>query len=207
MYIPSLNKMDDRQEIVAFMQRFSFGTIIHSIDNVPVATHLPFHISEREEKIFITGHFAKANDQWQCLEKVRSLVIFSEPHAYISPSNYEKLQEVPTWNYLSVHAYGQARIITAPAEVMHLLENSIQDYEPAYMQQWRDLPDAFKHKMLHGIVAFELAIDDLQAKKKLSQNKTLTEQRNIIDNLSNSPDSNAVLTAAYMRKRLDGHAG
>lgn len=203
MYIPSLNKMDDQQEIISFMQRFSFGTIIHSIDHVPVASHLPFHISERDEKIFITGHFARANDQWQCLEKGRSLVIFSEPHAYISPSNYEKLQEVPTWNYLSVHAYGQATIITEPDMVLGLLENSIHDYEPAYMQQWSELPSTFKHKMLNGIVAFELAIDDLQAKKKLSQNKTLTEQRNIIDNLSHSQDSNAVLTAEYMRKRLD----
>ncbi|TWV95661.1 FMN-binding negative transcriptional regulator [Chitinophaga pinensis] len=203
MYIPKLNMMENRQEIAAFMQRFSFATIIHSIDNVPVATHLPFHISLRDDKLFLTAHFARANDQWECLERSRSLVIFSEPHAYISPTNYEKLQEVPTWNYISIHAYGQARIITAPEAVMALLENSIQDYESSYMQQWQGLPSDFRHKLLNGIVAFEIEVDELQAKQKLSQNKTVQEQHNIIDNLSASPDSTARTTAEYMRKRLE----
>jgi transcriptional regulator len=202
MYIPRINVMEDRQEIATFMQRFSFATIIHSINDVPVATHLPFHISLRDDKLFLTAHFARANDQWQCLERSRSLVIFSEPHAYISPTNYEKQQEVPTWNYISVHAYGQARIIAAPDAVMALLEHSIHDYETSYMQQWQELPDDFKLKLLNGIVAFEIEVDELQAKQKLSQNKTIPEQRNIIENLSANADSNAQLTAEYMRKRL-----
>ncbi|ACU63307.1 FMN-binding negative transcriptional regulator [Chitinophaga pinensis] len=203
MYIPRLNVMEDRQEIAAFMQRFSFATIIHSINNIPVATHLPFHISFRDDKLFLTAHFARANDQWECLERSRSLVIFSEPHAYISPTNYEKLQEVPTWNYISVHAYGQARIIADPDAVMALLESSIHDYEASYMQQWQELPAAFKLKLLNGIVAFEIEVDDLQAKQKLSQNKTMQEQRNIIENLSANTDSTARITAEYMRKRLE----
>jgi transcriptional regulator len=203
MYIPPINKMEDRQEIIAFMQRFSFATIINSVDNVPVATHLPFHITERDGQVLLTAHFARANQQWQYLEQSRSLVIFNEPHAYISPANYEGRQEVPTWNYLSIHAYGHARIIAEPAAVLALLENAINDYEKAYLQQWSELPDTFKLKMLNGIVAFEIPVDDLQAKKKLSQNKTAGEKDRIIDSLSHSEDTNAVITAEYMRQERE----
>ncbi|MBW8684611.1 FMN-binding negative transcriptional regulator [Chitinophaga rhizophila] len=202
MYIPAVNRMEDREEIISFMQQFSFGTIVNSAGNIPVATHLPFHISHRDDQVLLTGHFARANDQWQLLEQTRTLVIFSEPHAYISPTNYEKQLEVPTWNYISVHAYGQAKIISDPEAVTALLESAINDYEAAYMHQWATLPESFKMKLLHGIVAFEIAVDDLQAKKKLSQNKTTGEQRRIIDSLSHSGDTNAVLTARYMEQGL-----
>lgn len=61
MYVPQVNKMDDLDEILDFMKRFSFASIITNIDQIPVATHLPFIIESKQEKIIITSHFAKAN--------------------------------------------------------------------------------------------------------------------------------------------------
>jgi transcriptional regulator len=202
MYIPKVNEATNKAEIVSFMQRFSFATIITSKDNYPTATHLPFVVSMKDDQIILTSHFAKANEQWQDIEGNPVLVIFSEPHAYISPQHYEKELNVPTWNYISVHAYGQARLITDTQQAFAVLEKTIDTYESAYRQQWEQLPDDFKQKMVKGIVAFEIQVQDLQAKKKLSQNRTETEQRRIVEALSKSADTNEQVIGEYMKGNL-----
>jgi len=111
MYIPKHYKGKGKREAVAFMQRYNFGTIITAVDGVPQATHLPFVISEKDGEIIITSHFAKANKQWEHIATNENLVVFSEPHAYVSPRHYELKANVPTWNYLAVHAYGTAKLI------------------------------------------------------------------------------------------------
>lgn len=200
MYIPKLNEMTDRNEIIDFIRRYSFGTIISIIDSKPIATHLPFLIEEREEKLILKSHFAKANPQTKALEN--PLVIFSEPHAYISPSNYEKEQNVPTWNYLAVHLYGKPTLITEYSKVMALLDETILTYEKAFKAQYEKLPAHYKDGLAQGIVAFEIEVTEVQAKKKLSQNKTETERRNIIASLSKSSDSVEKTIADYMEKEL-----
>ena len=200
MYIPKINATSNKEETIAFMQQFSFATIITAKDSLPVATHLPFIVTIKEDKIILTAHFAKANDQWKDIEHNKILVIFSEPHAYISPKNYDTALNVPTWNYISVHAYGQGKLITNTAEVMTVLEATINNYESAYLQQWNNFAEDYKLKMINGIVAFEIVVTDLQAKKKLSQNRTATEKQKIIEQLSKSNDSNEKLIAGFMSK-------
>ncbi|NUY81236.1 FMN-binding negative transcriptional regulator [Flavobacterium sp. MAH-1] len=200
MYIPKHNRFEDKDEIVAFMKRFGFATIVTVRDQVPLATHLPFIIESRNEDIVLVSHFAKANDQWKEVENDNVLVIFTEPHAYISPSNYDRQREVPTWNYISVHAYGRGKIIEDPQSVIRLLENTIDNFELSYRAQWDNFPDDFKHDMATGIVAFQIHVTDLQAKKKLSQNKTENERTKIIDSLSQSNDANERMIADYMKR-------
>lgn len=200
MYIPKLNQMNDRTEIINFVRKYSFGTIVSIIDGKPFATHLPFLIEEREEKLILKSHFARANPQAFSLEN--PLVIFSEPHAYISPSNYEKGQNVPTWNYLAVHIYGTATLINEYNQVVALLDETILNYESAFKAQYEKLPANYKDGLIKGIVAFEIEVTEIQAKKKLSQNKTENERKNIIDSLSKSSDSAEKSIAEYMEKEL-----
>jgi len=199
MYIPNSNLITDKTEIVEFMKRFSFATIITAKDNYPIGTHLPFLVSLKYDSIVLTSHFARANEQWKDIEANNVLVIFSEPHAYISPKHYDNELSVPTWNYVSVHSYGKATIISDQEKVINILERTIDNYEQAYRPQWNNLPEDFKSAMTKGIVAFEILITDIQAKKKLSQNKNENEQRRIIDALSNSQDTNEKLIADYMK--------
>jgi len=203
MYIPKLNLMTDIAEIADFMQRFSFATIITAKDNYPVATHLPFVVTLKDDTIILTSHFASANEQWKAIQDNQALVIFSEPHAYISPKHYDKELNVPTWNYIAVHAYGQATLVTEQNKVLSILENTIDYYEQSYSQQWSNLPEDYKVRMMRGIVAFEIVVTDIQAKKKLSQNKTVDEQTKIIQALSASTDSNERLTGEYMKMNLE----
>ena len=205
MYIPKLNLVTDRDEIVSFMKRFSFATIITAKNNLPTATHLPFVVTIKEDNIILTSHFAKANEHWKDIESNKVLVIFSGPHAYISPENYDKEQNVPTWNYISVHACGQGRLITETDRTFEVLESTIDNYDTSYRQQWDNLPGEYKLKMSKAIVAFDIAVTDLQGKKKLSQNRTDAEQQKIIDSLTKSSDTNEQLIADYMRKNQRGN--
>jgi len=200
MYIPSFNKITDQQEAITFMQRYSFATIITTINSVPEATHLPFLVKRANDRIYLLSHFAKANPQSKEIVDNSSLVIFTEPHAYISPKNYEKEENVPTWNYIAVHAYGKAVIIDDEDKKAELLQHTIEFYDAGYLQQWEKLDAHYKSKMMKGITAFEIEVTDLQAKKKLSQNRTETERENIINSLDQSNDTNEKEIAAYMAK-------
>ncbi len=200
MYRPKIYDWHSVPDVVEFMKRFSFGIMVTSENNIPTATHLPFLILESGGNILLSSHCARQNRQWQSLNNNPVMVIFSEPHAYISPSHYEKEQNVPTWNYLAVHAYGTARILSDPDTVRNLLERTINTYEESYLTQWKKLPEEYKSGMINGITAFEITVTELQAKKKLSQNKTERERSGIAEALSRSPETNHQLIAEYMNK-------
>lgn len=186
MYIPKHFSEEDISQVLSFMKEFSFATIVSMQDSMPVATHLPFVIEEREDKIILVAHFARANDQWKALEQQTALIIFAEPHAYISPTHYETELNVPTWNYVAVHAYGKVEIIADKQKTIEVLEKTIRNYEAGYEQQWNQLPEKYRDGMVKGIVAFEVTVTDLQAKYKLSQNRTEIERKSIIESLKNS---------------------
>lgn len=203
MYTSKLNQVLDQEEILSFMKRFSFATIISNDNEVPQASHLPFTITYEKGEILLHAHFARANMQWKNIENHKVLVIFSEPHAYISASHYNKVESVPTWNYYAVHAYGNCKIIYDKSAALGALEKMINFYEPEYKNQWDTLSENFKDKMLQGIIAFTVTVSDLQASQKLSQNKTIEEQQRIIDSLINNKDTNAKITGEYMKANIE----
>jgi transcriptional regulator len=176
MYIPQHYVAADKGEMLQFMQAYSFATIVTANGNRPVATHLPFVVAENAGVVTLTSHFAKGNPQWEGLEGNEALVVFAEPHAYISPKHYDSAINVPTWNYVAVHAYGKPSIITGHGATLAVLEAMINNFEQGYKAQWDALPMDYKLKMLNGIVAFSIEVTDLQAKKKLSQNKNEAER-------------------------------
>ena len=190
MYTPTHYQEIDLQKLLGFMREFSFATLITVQDNVPFATHLPFVIQEQEGQVVLLTHMAKQNPQWEDLEAGQeALVIFQEPHAYISPSLYEKQLNVPTWNYCAVHAYGKARFINEPEQMMAAMEASINTFESGYMQQFRSLPEKYINGMLNGIVMFEIAVSRLEGKYKLSQNKSAADRQHVTDSLLKSEDT------------------
>lgn len=200
MYTPNPFQFTDKAEIVAFMKQYSFATIVTVKDSIPIVTQLPFIIEDIQDKLILVSHFAVANEQSKYIEATTSLVIFTEPHAYISPVHYDKLESVPTWDYIAVHAYGKAKIVEDETAKLKALEQMIQFYEKDYLQQWESLPDKFKKGMIRGIVAFELEITDLQGQKKLSQNKTETERHRITEHLSKSENTVEKDIADYIKK-------
>ena len=200
MYTPNQFRFRDKQEMVAFMIQYPFATIVTMNGNIPVATQLPFCIDDSSDKLILSAHFALANEQAKFIVDNTSLVIFSEPHAYISPVHYDKKESVPTWNYMAVHAYGKATILTDENAVVKVLEQMITFYDKNYLQQWDGLPDKYKKGMMKAIVAFELEVTDLQGQKKLSQNKTAEEKQRIIAHLEKSNSSVEAAIAKHIRE-------
>jgi transcriptional regulator len=198
MYNPKHFRMEDRSQIIEFMRAHSFATLVTIVDDRPFATHLPFVIAVDDTEIRLYAHVARANPQWRSFEVSEALVIFQGPHAYISPSLYDSPVNVPTWNYIAVHAGGPARILSDPSESDRALQSLIQSTEPAYVDQWNTLPVTYKSRMLNAIIAFEIQVERLEGKQKLSQNRSAAEQLRIITALEAEPEPAVSAVAHHM---------
>jgi transcriptional regulator len=199
VYIPEHFRVEDTAIALAFMRGNPFAILVSSIGPEPFSTHVPIVIRQHGNQIRLRGHVAKANPHWKYLsEQPRCLVIFHGPHAYISPSHYETRETVPTWNYGAVHVYGDARTFSSAPELLSMLDDLIPTFEAAYSEQWSSLSEAYRTRMLSHIVGFEIAVDRIEAKFKLSQNRTRQEQQNIIDSLGVSSDTIISGTAELM---------
>jgi transcriptional regulator len=202
LYIPEHFRVRDHETAIAFMRANPFAILVSQTDEGPFATHLPLVIHQNEDKVILRGHVAKANPHWQHLKsQPQALAIFHGPHSYISPSNYVTRENVPTWNYGAVHAYGDARVLSEPEQLLSVLNDLIGTFEARYGQQWAELNEAYRERMLSHIVGFEIAVTKIEAKFKLSQNRTKQEQENVIASLSGSNDTAISGTAQLMREQ------
>jgi transcriptional regulator len=200
MYTPKFNLVTDRALLLEVMQTHSFAVLFGSgADGASTATHLPLVVKDEGPHGLLEGHFAKANPHWQSLADQQTLVVFSGPHAYISPTHYAEELSVPTWNYIAVHAYGTLELIEEDDAKDALLKSLIAQHEPAYAERWHALPQGFKRSMLAGIVGFRMPITRIEGKLKLSQNRPAGDRDNIrTAQQSGSPDEQSL--AAWMQR-------
>lgn len=213
MYIPEYFRVRDHSHALAFMRANPFIVLVSSpvsnaVSNAvsnsdgPFASHIPVVIRESGDQLIIRGHFAKANPHWRYLEQQpQCLAIFHGPHSYISPKLYVGLENVPTWNYGAVHAYGKARLYSSPEDLQVVLHELMDSFEPAYAAQWEALDDTFRQNMLRQIVGVEIAITNLEAKFKLGQNRGKQDQANMIESLSKGEDTAISGVAKLMREQ------
>ena len=176
MYIPKHFEAPDVAWCHDLIRREPFAILV-GIDQAgaPLATHLPVLLDEAPAPLgTLLAHVARPNPQWQLFARDRPvLVVFPGAHTYVSPSWYGQHPSVPTWNYVAVHAYGVPRVIQDPGRVRALLDRLVRTFEDGRPVPWRmdGLPDDYIDRMLRGIVAFEIPIDRLEGKAKLSQNR------------------------------------
>ena len=147
---------------------------------------------------------ARANNQWRTLSSENEvLVIFGGAHTYISPRWYSQAGNVPTWNYLAVHAYGVAAIVTDQEELYGMLARLVDRYEsnsgaiPEYHLDTHS-KDLILERM-KGIVGLRISVSRLEGKFKLSQNRSRPERENITIELEKRGDENSTMVAGAMR--------
>ncbi|AVK84919.1 protease [Lysinibacillus sp. B2A1] len=206
MFIPKYYKVTDVEEIKKFIRLNAFATIVSIKKGRPIATHLPLLLSKQGDDYYLTGHLAYGNPQWRTFQETDEvLVMFQGPHAYISSSWYEQ-ENVPTWNYQSVHVYGKAETFEGK-ELEKDLSNLLEKYEKhrEHPVLWETLSPQLLEQELKGIVGVKIKVQDIQAAYKLSQNRNKEDYSNIIHQLYEENDSNACAIAEEMKRLERGH--
>jgi len=177
MYTPKHFKVSDEDEAFSFIEANAFGQLISHSSGRLCSSHIPFLISP--DRTTLLAHIAKQNPQHRELNGQEVLITLQGAHDYVSPSWYSS-PGVPTWNYQAAHIYGQCRVFDEPNKLKHTVDQLTNKYEASFASPW--VPN-FKASMLKGIVGLEITIKEIECKYKLSQNRSLQDQRQVIHEL------------------------
>ncbi len=187
IYIPGYQSVEDDNRLWHAVERHSFASIICADDaGNPLSTLVPF--VRRDGRLWM--HLAAANPQASILADGRSVLCqFLGPHAYISPSWYVEPGDVPTWNFVQVAVTGRLRRLDGP-EARWLLEETVAEYEgrrprPVAVAEMSRTIDA----LVDGIRAFEVLVEGIDGRFKLSQNRNAADRRSVIAALSAGDDA------------------
>jgi len=202
VYIPEYFRVHNHSDAITFMRANPFAILVSSTDEGPFATHLPISVRETDDRLILRGHVAKANPHWRHLEQQsQCLTIFHGPHAFVSTANYTIRETVPTWNYGAIHVYGNARVFRSAEELQGMLHELIATFEPPYAEQWASLSETYRERMLSHIVGFEITATKIEAKFKLSQNRSKEEQTNVIASLEKAEDTAVAGVSRLMQEQ------
>jgi transcriptional regulator len=203
MYIPKLYRVEDRPEILDFLQKNNFPALVTHDGEKLVATHLPVEIDETEKNgLTIYGHMSRANPQWKTFGEQEVLFIFQGSHTYISPTWYDHVN-VPTWNYMMVHVYGKARLVEGD-ELYSVLSRLVKKHEAQSSYRLESLPQDFVEKEMKGVTGFAVDITRIEASYKLSQNRDDENHENVIRELEKREDEASREVAKAMRRNRGG---
>ena len=208
MYVPAHFEESRIEVLHDLILTHPFSTLV-TMSSIGInANHIPLHlVQEAGQYGTLQGHVARANPVWSDLvNNVEVLVIFQGPSSYITPSWYPTKQEhgkvVPTWNYVTVHAYGALRVIDDPVWVKTQLESLTVQQEALFDKPWAvsNAPVEFTDKMIGAIVGIEILITKLIGKWKVSQNQPTLNQAGVVQGLDSLGRSEATELAAIVEK-------
>jgi transcriptional regulator len=180
MYIPKANEEKRTPVLHQMIAEHPLAALITLGASGLIASHIPMVLTQDDSPFgILRGHVARANSQWRDLvSTVEALAIFTGPEHYISaswyPGKHEHGKEVPTWNYVAVHAYGPLRIVEDPEWLLAHLNSLTNQHEASSRIPWKvaDAPPDFIQSLCRGIVGLELPIQRLEGKWKVSQNRS-----------------------------------
>ena len=205
MYLPKHFANTELGRLHDLIEGRVFGLLIVVRDGAPDIAHIPFLLDREEGKHGrLRGHFARPNPIWRAFDGVtEALAVFAGPDTYISPDWYVSPHQVPTWNYMAVHAAGRPKIVADAAGVRRLLEDLSAQSESRIegKKPWTvdKLPAEIYEKMTKGIVAFEMPIERIEGKWKLGQNRADVDRLSASVALAALDDANARAIARAMR--------
>ena len=184
MYIPEIYKNNNQEELRAFLKENAFGILVTHSEGKSIATHIPLLFEVKEDGTEILhGHISKANEQVAHLvDKTEALCIFNGPHSYVSASWYD-FEEVSTWNYIAIQVRGTLKKLDSEG-LLKSVKALMNKYE-APQENPIDINKLSDKTMrqINGIVGFEIAITEIHAAKKLSQNRDDKNHKEIVSRL------------------------
>jgi transcriptional regulator len=203
LYIPAHFAARSHASVARLFHEHPFATLVTPSAADPFVTHLPLiHVADCEPHGTLHGHFARANPHVEAASHAESLAIFHGPHAYVTPSWYaDPAAAVPTWNYAVVHAHGMIELARDPAETRAVLDLLIQRFEAPRAAPWIvGLTPPRLDAMVGAIIGFRIKVKRIDAKLKLSQNRSLEDRERVMAGLDAEGYADASATAAWMRQ-------
>lgn len=208
MYMPK-HFAENEAAGLAAIEAFPFAMIVTwSADAPPAITHAPLILDPDAARPTLLGHVARANPQGRALEAAGpARAVFAGPNAYVSPNWYPSkragAQAVPTWNYVAVEVSGAIRPLPDLVDRRRIVRDLSIRFEGDGPDAWRldDEPEDFVRKMLGGIVAFALDIETVEAKAKLSQNRSAEDRAGVVAGLQATGRPADLALAAAMAAR------
>jgi len=202
MYVPKHFAETDVAALHALVREHSFATLVSVLDGEPFATHVPLLLdAERGAHGTLLGHVARGNPHAKAFDGTApTLAIFLGPHAYVSPRWFASAPNVPSWNYMAVHAIGRARAVSDPATVRRILARSADLHEAGAEAPWSidAVPAEYSERAAKGVIAFELEIERLEGKWKLSQNKPAADRAAVATGMRATGEAGAAAIARAM---------
>lgn len=200
IYLPGHFNVAERATQLAAMRAFPFATLVTVDGSEPVFSHVPVVIEERGADVLLLGHLAIANPHWRTWGAGQAATaIFHGPNGYVSPRHYGVRAAVPTWNYVAVHARGRLRTIEDSDGKERILKALIDVHDRDYRAQWDELGEEFRERMKGGIVGFEIAVERVDGKFKLSQNRPAADRARVLAALASATPGEQAL-ADWMRR-------
>lgn len=194
----------DTETVVAFMKENAFALITGPGEKYPVATQIPLHIKVVEGKIFLEGHMMRKTDHHLAFEKNSNvLVLFTGPHCFVSANWYTDPSMGSTWNYMTVHAKGKINFVDEAATVQMVKSLSDRYVGTQSAASFDSLSSDYINHMVKGIVGFSIEVENIDNVFKLSQNRDINSQKNIIEQLKKRGDENSAKIAKEMERRLN----
>lgn len=194
LYTPTHFAVQDRALAAALMRAHPFAMLVTQGDDEPIVSHVPLLLVEEGDAWRLLGHVARANPHWEAWRaRSRVLAVFHGGDAYISPALYSTRKAVPTWNYAVVHAQGAVELWHDSEHKEQVLKALIDRHDAGYRSQWDELDSAYREGMKGGIVAFEIAVERLEAKFKLSQNRPADDRARVLQAMRAGGDKEQAL--------------
>jgi transcriptional regulator len=193
MYVPPAFREDDVANLHAAMRAARLANLITATAEGLIATPLPMLLDETEGSYGVLyGHLARANAQWKAAPIGDAMALFMGPEAYVTPSWYATKREtgkvVPTWNYITVHAYGPVEFFEYADRLLDIVTRLTNLHERPRAEPWTvtDAPESFIQSQLRGIVGLRMPITRLEGKRKMSQNRSAEDRAGVAEGLAAS---------------------
>lgn len=208
MYMPKHFASEDLVIANEVIDQNAFAIFLtHGIDLE--ISHIPIIRMDDGSKFGkLIGHVAKPNPQGNHFDgAMTATAIFSGPHGYVSPSWYATPEMVPTWNYAAIHAHGKPSAVEDLSAVRAIMDELVSRFESDETGNWSTAQLSEKRMIgqMKGIVAFEMPIERLEIKLKMSQNRSAADADGVITALSASTRETDRATAQMMG-RIDRSA-
>jgi transcriptional regulator len=192
----------EEERALAFAAERGFGVIVAADERGPRASHVPFVILRRDDRVIVQIHLTAKNPLVSLADGSRRfLLIISGDDAYVSNDWYSSRDNVSTWLYQAVHLSGVAHLRERDDNRAHgdtLLAVS-EARLPKLPWDLTQMEPTKRETMLASIRVIDLVVDEIEGQSKLNQHKSDEDHVAVANQLARAEETGSRRLAERMR--------